>query len=103
MSDQSDNEVFVRTGGQIAIGSEFWDIRDSGVPVVFTDIITEARHGNGVVCFSFGAGIQDANGKPFVDITHRMRMSLSTAQFLRTLLDGMIKEALTPVDKSQAN
>ncbi len=37
MSDQSDNEVFVRTGGQIAIGSEFWDIRDSGVPVVFTD------------------------------------------------------------------
>jgi hypothetical protein len=103
MSDQSDNEVFVRTGGKIAIGSEFWDIRDGGHPVMFTDVITEARHGNGVVSLSFGAGVIDANGKPFVDITHRMRMSLASAQFLRNLLDGMIKEALTPVDKSQAN
>lgn len=97
------NEVVITSGKTLAVGSEKWAVKDPGVPIPFVDKITEATQGNGIVALSFGVGIQDANSPPEVVITTRVRMSLGTAQFLRNLLDGMITDALKPVDKSQTN
>lgn len=99
----SDNEVIIKSGREIAVGAERWEIRDAGGPVEFVDMITEARHINGVVYLSFGAGIVDANNEGICQVTSRLRLSLGTAQFLHSLLGGMISDALKPIDQSKAN
>ncbi|MBD9454321.1 hypothetical protein IB244_22730 [Rhizobium sp. RHZ02] len=50
MSDEDfkRNELVVRGGQRTAVGDKWLDIRDNGGPVSFVDIITEARHNNGV-------------------------------------------------------
>jgi hypothetical protein len=101
--ETASNEVIIRSGRKIAVGSEWWEIRDSGEPVKFTDMITEARHINGVVYLSFGAGIVDANNEGICDLVSRLRMNLGSAQFLHNLLGNMISNALKPTDASKAN
>jgi hypothetical protein len=104
MSEKSDTRVPITSGRQIGIGDDNFDIRDSGVPVTFADIVVEARQLNGLVYLSLAAGITDGKDPAIADVTNRMRMSLSTAQFVHNVLGTFIKEALTPpVDLSKAN
>jgi len=97
------NEVIVRSGRNIAMGDQWWEIRDSGEPIKFTDILTEARHVGGAVYLSFGACFIDANNQGMVDITSRIRLELGFAQALHSMLGQMISSALAPPDLSKAN
>lgn len=99
----SDNEVVVRSGRKIAVGQDWWEIRDNGTPVTYVDILTELRHHNSVVYLSLGQAVIDANNEPIVQIAARHRIDLGTAQTLHRLLGDMITEMTTPVEKSQAN
>lgn len=101
--NSTQNEVVVRSGRKIAVGSDSWDIRENDEPVKFTDLITEARQFNGVVYLSFGAGVLDANNNGICDVASRLRMSLGTAQFLHNILGDIISDALKPTDMSKAN
>ena len=97
------DDVSVKPERRIAIADEWWTLRDSEAPAVFSDYITEARHWHGNVYLSFGSGVIDANNEPVIDIVSRLRMNLGTAQVLHQLLGQMIDDALKPVDKSTAN
>ncbi|MDP9813860.1 hypothetical protein J2W42_006736 [Rhizobium tibeticum] len=99
----SENEVVVRSGRKIAVGSEYWEIRDGGAPVEYVDIITELRHHNGVVYVSLGSAIVDANNFPLVAIAGRYRMDIGTAQSLHTLLGDLLAGMLKPVDQPKAH
>ena len=98
------NEVVIRSGRKIAMGDQWWEIRDNGEPIKFTDYLTEARVVNGTFYLSFGACFVDANNQGIVDITSRLRMDLGTAQALHNMLGQMINNTLTkPADMSKAN
>jgi hypothetical protein len=99
----SENEVVVKSGRKIAVGSDYWDLRDDGTPVRYVDFITELRQHNSVVYLSIGSAVIDANNTPFVDIACRMRMDLGTAQNLHSLLGTMISDMLKPADQSKTN
>src|SRR5438105_3726613 len=100
----SDNEVVVRSGRKLTVGSDLWEIRDGGVPVEYVDLITEARTVNGVAYVSLAAAIIDGNNDGIAQIATRIRMNMGTAQALHQLLGQMIKDSLTsPVDPSKAN
>lgn len=99
----SENEVVIKSGRKIAVGSEYWDLRDDGVPVRYVDFLTEMRSHNSVVYMSMGSAFIDANNAPTVDIACRLRMDLGTAQNLHRLLGDMIEGMLKPVDQSKAN
>uniref|UniRef100_UPI003F494F42 hypothetical protein n=1 Tax=Ensifer adhaerens TaxID=106592 RepID=UPI003F494F42 len=99
----SDNEVVVKSGRKIAMGSDWWDIRDNGETVRYVDVVTEARHHHGVFYLSLGSAFIDANNAGVVDIAARLRMDIGTAQQLRQLLSDMIDQALKPVDRDKAN
>jgi hypothetical protein len=104
MSDETaTNEVVINSGRRIAMGSEWWEIRDAGAHCHFVDIVTEARQFNGIVSLTLGAALIDANNEGICDIVSRLRMSLGTAQQLHQLLGGMISEAFKPIDASKAN
>lgn len=104
MDSEPDSRVTLTTGRTISLGEEKWDIRDAGVPVSFADIITEARQINGVVYISLASGIADEGNKGVADITHRIRLSLGSAQFLHNVLGDLIKQSLAPpIDPSKAN
>lgn len=99
----ADNEVVVRSGRKIAIGSDWWEIRDTGAPVHHVDILTEARNINGCIYLSFASGVIDANNEGFAQVASRLRMNFGVAQMLHNMLGDMIKDALTPPDPSKAN
>lgn len=99
----SENEVVIKSGRKVAVGSEWWELRDANVPVHYIDMITEARGHNGVVYLSLGSAIIDANNTPIVDMATRVRMDLGTAQNLHQILGGLIRNMTSPVDKSAAN
>lgn len=99
----SDSEVVVRSGRKMAVGSDWWEIRDSGVPVTYVDVLTEFRNHNSVVYLSLGQAIIDANNAPLVQIIARHRFDLGTAQNLHRLLGEMIADMTKPVDKSLTN
>ena len=96
-------DVVQRSGRQLAVGSDWWEIRDPGVPVQFVDILTEGRHMNGVVHLAFASAIVDANNAGIASIAARLRMDLSAAQHLRNMLNGIIEDALKPKDQSKTN
>lgn len=98
-----DNEVVIRSGRKLAVGADWWEIRDDGVPVTYIDMLTELRNHNSVVYLSLGQAIIDANNEPIVQVAARHRIDLGTAQTLHRLLGEMINEMTKPVDKSQAN
>lgn len=103
MSEQSkQNDLANRSGKRTAVGSKWWEIRDNGEAIKFCDLITEARHSNGVVYLSLGSGIMDANNEGVCDIAVRLRMNFATAEALHSLLGEMIADVLKPTDKSQA-
>lgn len=85
------------------VGNETWVIARDDSPVAHVDLICEARHHNGTVYLSLAQTIIDANSTPKAVICSRVRMNLATAQAVHGLLGDMIKQALTPPDKSQAN
>lgn len=97
------NEVVISTGRKIALGADWWEVRDQPGAVNYVDVISEARQFNGIIHLSLGVGIVDANNSGVVDITSRLRMNLVFAQSLHGLLGDMIADALKPVDKSSAN
>ncbi|MCS3742691.1 hypothetical protein [Rhizobium sp. BK661] len=97
------DEVVISSGRKIAMGDQWWEIRDNGETIKFTDYLTEARIINGTVYLSFGSCFMDANNQGVVDIASRLRMDLGTAQMLHNLLGQMISSALTPPDISKAN
>lgn len=99
----SENEVVIKSGRRMAIGADWWEVRDAGQPVEFVDLITEARHINGVFYLSFASGIVDANNEGVAQVATRLRMSLASAQILHGILGDMIKGALMPPDQSKAN
>jgi hypothetical protein len=99
----SDNEVVVKSGRKIAMGPDYWDIRDDGVTVRYVDVLTEARNHHGVFYLSFGSAILDANNGGIVDVAARLRLDIGTAQQLHQLLGGMIEGALNPPAKEKAN
>src|SRR5690606_23127583 len=99
----SDNEVVVKSGRKIAMGADWWEIRDNGEPVRYVDVLTEARHYNGVLYLTLGSAFIDANNAGIVDIAARLRMDIGMAQNLQSMLKKMIDEVLTPVDKGKAN
>lgn len=99
----SDNEVVVRSGRKMAVGSDWWEIRDSGVPVTYVDIMTELRSYNSVVYLSLGQAIIDANNDPLIQIIARHRFDMGTAQNLHRLLGEIIADMTKPVEKSLAN
>lgn len=95
--------VVTRTGRAMAIGPDWWEIRDDGTPPQFVEVLTECRQHAGVVYLAFGSMIRDANNDGIVNIASRLRMDLVAAQSLRNMLSGIIDEALKPTDKSTAN
>lgn len=97
------NEVVLKSGRKFAMGSEWWDLEDKTTAVEFVDLITEMRHVNGVFYLSFAASVLDAGGEGVVRVSSRLRMNLSTGQFLHKLLGDMISDALNPVDKAKTN
>ena len=99
----AENEVVVKSGRSIEIGTETWSIRDDGRPCQFIDFFTELRHFNGNVYISMAAGILDSGNEPIADVVSRVRMNLTTAQVLHQILGQVIDDALKPVDKSTAN
>lgn len=99
----SDNEVVVKSGRKIAMGADFWDIRDDGVAVRYVDVLTEARHHHGVFYLSFGSAYIDANNTGIVDIAARLRLDIGTAQNLHNLLGSMIADMTKPADKGSVN
>lgn len=101
--DIKKNKLPLRTGSKIAVGDKWLEIRDTGGPVSFVDIITEARHNGGVIYLAFGSAIVDGNNDAICDMASRLRMNLSTAQVLHRLLEDMIADALKPADLSKAN
>ncbi|RVP96980.1 hypothetical protein [Sinorhizobium meliloti] len=105
LTDQpiSQNDVVIRSGRKIAVGDQWWEIRDNGEPIKYTDYITEARLVHGTIYLSFGACFMDANNEGIVDIAARLRMDLAAAQSLHNMLGQMISNALTPTDTSKAN
>lgn len=103
MSDDDPTEVVIKNDKRFAVGSEWWELRDSATSVDYVDLIPEARMFNGIVHLSLGCGIQDANNVGIVDVTNRLRFNLFTAQALHGMLGKMIEDAMKPVDKSQTN
>jgi hypothetical protein len=99
----SPNEVVIRSGRKIAVGSDWWELRGEEAPIHFVDLISEARPVDGVVYLGLASAAIDANNEAIATVACRLRMSLATAQSLRNLLDGIINDALSPADKSQAN
>ncbi|HEV7253859.1 MAG TPA: hypothetical protein VGN97_12305 [Mesorhizobium sp.] len=98
------DEVVVSSGQVLSIGTDEWEIvGDTDLPVQFVDLITEARHLNGVVYLSFASGVVDANNTGRAHMACRLRMSLGTAQGLHHLLGDMISTALKPIDPSTTN
>jgi hypothetical protein len=96
-------EVVISSGRKIAVGGDWWDIRDDGRPAEFVEVITECRQRNGVVFLAFASMIIDANNTGLVSIASRLRMDLANAQHLRNMLDNIITDALKPSDKTNAN
>lgn len=99
----ADNEVVVSSGRKLAIGNETWEIRDSGEPIKFADLLLESRHINGIVYLSFGASLIDYGNNGVADTVCRLRFNLATAQQVHSVLGDMIADALKPIDKSSAN
>lgn len=97
------NDVVIRTGKHLQIGDEQLEIIDRHDGVHFVDLVTEAKHMNGIVYLSMGSGIADFGNSPVVEVSTRIRMSLVTAQNLKGMLETTINEALKPVDQSKAN
>lgn len=80
--------------------TNFWTVRDNGIPVKFVDMITEFRHHNNVVYASLGSAIVDLNGAPMVEVAARLRFDLGTARNLHTMLGTMIAEMLRASEKA---
>ncbi|MEI3855869.1 MULTISPECIES: hypothetical protein [unclassified Ensifer] len=107
----SDNEMVVKSGRRLPMGAELWDIRDDGVPVLYVDLVTEARHHNTVVYLGLGQAISDNGNQPVAQIAARLRLDIGTAQMLHKQLGDIIKEALCttaaeqmePTEPSQDN
>lgn len=99
----SQNEVVIKSGRKIAVGSEWWELRGEDAPVHFIDLISEARPVDGIIYLGLATAAIDANNEPVATVACRLRMSLLNAQQLRNMLDQMIADALKPVDKSTAN
>ncbi len=97
------DEVVVKSGRKLAVGGDWWEIRDDGVLVEYVDMITELRNHNSVVYLSLGQAIVDAGNDPIVQISSRLRIDIGTAQTLHRLLGDMLSEMLKPADKSKAN
>lgn len=93
--DMSDNEMVLKSGRRLPMGAEFWDIRDDGVPVLYIDLVTEARHHNTVVYLGLGHAISDNGNHPVAQIAARLRLDIGTAQMLHKQLGDIIKEALS--------
>jgi hypothetical protein len=81
----------------IAVGNERFDIRDDGVPSVFTDLIIESRLMGGIVCLSLGTLVADgdveAENSPEAVIAARLRMTLRTARAIHEQLSLLIERA----------
>ncbi|TBY54519.1 hypothetical protein E0H59_13610 [Rhizobium leguminosarum bv. viciae] len=103
MSGDQENRVVISTGQRIAVGSEWWELRDDSENVDYVDMLCEARQFNGIVHLSLGVGIHDANNAGIVSVTNRIRMNLVVAQALHSVLGQMITDAMKPADKSQTN
>lgn len=98
------DDVVSKRGKALPAGNDQWAVRDDGVRVEFVDLITEARHANGVVYLSFASGIIDGRGRPpSAQMTARLRMHLASANHLHELLGNVIRAAVKAADKSQAN
>lgn len=97
------DEVVIRTGRKIAVGADFWELRDDGVPVHYVDMITEIRHHNTVIYVGLASAVIDANNEPYAVVAGRFRMDVGTAQNLHKFLGDAIAAALKPVSSSSAN
>lgn len=97
------DEVVVTSGKTLRVGDNDWPIRDTGTRVEFVDLVLENRIADGIVYLSLGQAVVDGNGPPEALTAVRMRMTVVAAQHLRDSLDRLVKVALQPIDKSQAN
>jgi len=82
----------------IAVGDDHrLEIRDDGVPSVFTDLIIESRLAGGIVCLSLGTMVLDgdvgAENSPEAVIAARMRMTVRMARALNQQLTLLIDRA----------
>lgn len=81
----------------IAVGNDRFEIRDDGVPSIFTDLIIESRLMGGIVCLSLGTLIADgdieAGNSPEAVIAARLRMTLRTARAVHEQLSLLIQGA----------
>ncbi|NRP74890.1 hypothetical protein ILFOPFJJ_05813 [Ensifer psoraleae] len=103
MDDENRNEVVVRSGRTLQMGTESWEIRDNGTPVQYVDLITEAREVNKVFYVSFASAIIDGQNPGIASIATRLRIDIGTAQYLHDLLEKLIQNALMPTDITKAN
>lgn len=98
------NDVIIKSGDTYGLAEGLdAEILDSDAPVIFSDLVTETRVTNGIVCLSYAAVHTDGPNAPKVRIVARHRMGLVHAQILRDVLSELIEQALKPADKSQAN
>jgi len=97
------NDVVLRSGRSLPMGGERWEIRDSGVPVQFVNLLTQLTQFNGVIYLDLASTVQDAGNAPIASIAGRFRMDITTAQSLHKYLGDAINDAIKGPDKSKAN
>lgn len=97
------NDVVIKSGRVLEVGDAKWDIVDRSPGALFIDVITEARHSNGVVQLSMGAAHIDGENAPVVEISTRLRLDIVTAQILHAQLGEIIAHFQAPPDKMQTN
>lgn len=97
------NDVVIKSGKVLEVGDAKWDIVDRSHGVLFIDMITEARHSNGVVQLSMGAAHIDGQNTPVVQVSTRIRLDIVTAQILHANLGQIIAHFQAPPDKMQTN
>ena len=99
----SANDVVIRSGRVVSMGTDQWELRDDGRNAEFVDILTELRYVNSVVYLSLASSIIEAGNPPTASLAARLRMDLGTAQSLHMALGQMIAEMIKPTDPTKRN
>lgn len=78
----------------IRLGDVTFEIIDPNfVEPAFADLITDGREANGIISLGFGFIMADGDGgrAPVIQVTSRMRITLTGALDLRNMLDRLLK------------
>ncbi|MEP4767464.1 MAG: hypothetical protein ABJY83_06130 [Roseibium sp.] len=84
-------------------GIDYAIVEDPIVSTCCPDVVTEMRIGDHMINISLAETVADGGNPPEARICARMRLNLVAAQSLRTILDGLIEQALKPAEAKKPN